>query len=560
MVKSEIHFEIKLQRSFPKLSTFVVLLFTEESWVKVPQDQCKQLNKGKDESKAFALTKSLELKQNGFLNIQLYGQGTNGLSGRFSQRLLGATSLQIKDLQPTAKTTTVECQLTRSDYFQASKRDAPATCSIRCPKIKLQPLKTQMKNYVAEKHEGKIRYKPATAFISNVYMPYYFDESLQSRLPGDFFMQFPLFAQPVRHVVWLAHFRKVVHRLFPKIKITSKSTLENVLKEIPQATHGITTTHLLADVIADAVTCYPYRPDIDESFDDVFFNTGGDCEDFAKGILRTWAELKRTAKASHRLPFFASILALMDQYDAWAALGSVLKRSYSTSDRSANAGETGHMFVLLIPKSHAGLYLGGGERVDKSSLQTVIVEGTAKCSYLAGTVARMNDPIMRARTKFTAPGAYEMQPLVSHSDAITAFYHQVAFLFTGDRVIFDKYGTGAFLAVNIQEGVYGVKIKDFLAFTRGIRMLPGRSHTKEWLRYMKRVYLPMQERYVGGIQRLTLNVCANAKRSTHLEAGDFTKVYFVDARDYDAKVKIVAEQANVKMVVREDHCCYCLYF
>lgn len=555
MPKFKLYFEITLHHRLPDISKFTLLLFTEKSWVNVPASSLAEESTDRVNF-SLRLSQTLELANSGFLNIQLYGVGHNGLGHRRSQRLIGAASLQVSEIN-TSSTVPMTCQLTRSDYFQTSKHDSPATCSISSPQVKLAPFSQRLASYVAKKHEGKNGRTPSSLFVSNLYMPYYFDESLQSRLPGDFFMQFPQFKEPVGKNVWTAHIAKVVRRLFPDVKVDTKTSLEDIVNSLPESEVKLQPIHLLADVLTEVVTCYAYRPDLDESFDDVFFNLGGDCEDFAKGILKAWSELQRTAKANQNFNLFKSIYTLQEKYSAWAALGSVMKRSYSSSDSSSNK-EAGHMFVVLLPKEMVAGYLNRSAQIStEMDCEGVICEGTAKVSYLAGAVTSMTEGTRTNPFSFNCANAYEMQPIKANSPTMRAFYHKVVFLFTGDRSMFNKYGNGAFLAATTRNNKFGVSVCDMLNGTNEICLLAGRSHSRELLTYFRRVYLPMQSRYMSGMTKLPLLLpLPSKKQGCHVS----TKIYFVDTEDFTKNVRRDAEKAKVKCIVREDLHTYRLEF
>ena len=545
-------------------NNYLLLLFTKNSWTTFPV----LLERGKTSK----LSKVFDLQSDDFVVIQLYVKERTGLGKRHSQRMVGATSLSIvasKNSKP------FTCPLARTDYFRSSQ-EATANCWISAPTLRFTEFKNKYKNYHAKKHIGTVRYKPASKFIANVYMPYYFDESLQSRIPGPLFMQFPLFREVTPIYDWIKQIRKVVSRFGKEPRVTLKTTIEEILAEFdcakpnlerslrPSLRRSLQPIHLLADVLNDVVTAYPYRGDRSESFDDVFFNRGGDCEDFAKGILRVWAEMKRTAEQNLNTNLFRSIHAIMVQYTPFAALGSVLKRSFSAQDHQmTKSGEAGHMFVVLLPNDQMRSYMGtGGPRTGK--LPLVICEGTARVSYLASSVM----PEVSAGPNFDVEVAYPLQPMSPDSFRLTQFYHRIVFMVSGERDVFKKHGTSSFLMVNESRNEYGVKIDDL---NRGegegqladIKMLPERPYCSKMLRYVEQVYLPMQAHYMRGIPRLPLDIgIHNVLHEDMIGLGKWQpqRLFFIDKSDWNSPVLLKAMKQGVKRVVKECPGTICLQF
>lgn len=411
----------------------------------------------------------LRLTPGGHIVVQLFDKQYAGLNGRHSQYLVGSATMT---LEPTHENLGKQhFPLKLKNYFQMGVGKSTAQCSISIVtgKLCLASFKDRLGHYTAPGHSLQAGYLAASPFIHRVSMPYYFDETTQSRIPGAAFFQFPPFARASTEQEWVHQFRKVLLRFRNPGKISNRTVAEVALEFTPGT--GLPAIYLIADAVTDVVTAYPYRPDKQESFDDVFFNRGGDCEDFAKGILRTWASLERTCKsASSR--FMKSVAVLIGKYQAWAILGSVRKRSFSNTDSSV--GEAAHMYSMLLPR--------GVFRTNDSHLPRVILEGTAKVSYLAEARGVPS-------CKPTAP-FYHLQPMSRVSEELARFYYRVARAYLP--------GQTEFLVVNEIQRKYGVDIRDILATGSSrpkISFLPSRKYPNEVANFIKTTYMHLQREF-----------------------------------------------------------------
>ena len=494
--------------------------------------------------------------------------------------LFGASSLAL--LPHSGKTVPVTFPLTLTDYFQSNAR-TNATCSISLPNLpqyKVVPSSIRIVGYSTKKHSLTMRYRPSDAFITNLYMPYYFDENTQSLLPGASYFLFPPFAQHTTESEWLGHFRKLISRFdcsFGLIKGFSNHTIDEVAKAF-----SVAPVHVLADALTEVVTCYPYRADKKESFDDVFFNHGGDCEDFTKGILRAWNELERTMSIGASSTFFASLKPLMQTYRPWAVLGAVKKRSFSSSDKvmGDKRNEAGHMFAMLIPRTLEAVYLSTKDVNDLvqeasgSEGGSVILEGTARVSYLAGAlgVGYNNTKTKRTGAPLRYKTAYELQPMRTDVDSLSNFYIRIAYVFTADSKLYRQYGTHGFLVVNETSQRYGVESKYILHHSDErigptIRFIADWAYSNRMRSYLETTYKQVQARYQSGIPKLPLhgwiNKVLHGRRSNGPRLGVSDTVYFVDTESVRGKEVEFIRQVKAlgaRMIVKEDTETYRLEF
>lgn len=453
VVEQKVTFEIVP----PKPGNYCLLVFTQLS--KFTVNITKHVT---------TVSRLLKIVQGGYITVQLFEKLATGLQGRHSQYLIGATTLSVEAAhghlreQPFA--------LSLHSYYQAEAQQVAARCSLLTARFRIVPFKERLKDYRNHGHPSQRKYTPASKFIRNVSMPYYFDESTQSLLPGGVFFRSPPFAVASTEQEWISHFRKLLVR-FRKTGNISSKTIEEVVGDLLPA------IYLIADAITEVVTCYPYRPDRGESFDDVFFNRGGDCEDFAKGMLRAWAALQRTCVHA-TTPFMCSVGKVIGDYQAWAVLGSVKKRSFSTSD--GVTGVAAHMYAMLLPR---GLFVEVGKR---SNLARVVLEGTARVSYLAGAVG-----LAQCQPR---PPCYRLQPMSTDATELGRFYFRASFVFTSEQ----QHRNPEFLVVNESQGEYGVSVSDILSTgppSFNIRFLPGPRFEPKVEKYIGSTYLQVQGQF-----------------------------------------------------------------
>ena len=539
-----------------KRCTYVLLLFTNKSWVLV--DPLSFSTAG-----VATVSKLVNLTSGSgqYFNVQLYKKSNDGLGGRHSQMLVGASSLKVVHVQTGGKRNKFSqptCfPLTLTDYFQR-KREHNATCSISLalPNLKIVRSTIGLMGYSTKKHELTRRYRPSDAFLANLYMPYYFDENVQSLLPGSSFFFFPSFREASAENEWLEHFKKLIQRFDMQY---ARASIKNRSIEEVSAAFGVEPVYLLADALTETVTCYPYRPDKKESFDDVFFNHSGDCEDFAKGILRAWYELERTGKHA-RSKFLKSVVSLMQRYRPWAVLGAVKKRSFSTSDSVTTPREAGHMFAMLLPISHDAVCFSAnvGSSFD-SNLSGVILEGTARVSYLAGACFQHQVQVPHKPPYKTA---YQLQPMTTDVTRLSSFYFQIVYLFTADPDLVKKYGARGFLVVNDRTHHYGVETKDVIQGSPCVRFVPDRSYEPKVKRYLESTYIQVQAQYQMGIPKLPLHTSVNKTlyggRSTEGCLHGNESVYFVDVQSVKSEQELVrtTKMHGAKLVVQEDMVTY----
>ena len=516
MPKQKVTLEIKLNPNEIKpsrLAAYGLLLFTNRSWVVVDGPVFT--------STLAKVSTVVDLENDGYLMVQLYESSHNGLHHRRSQMLVGAASLSVHVVkQPTAP---ISFPLTLTNYYFQADDTEPgavrATCSLGLPGHRFLPFEQRFTGFVAKRHKAicGTNYAPCNAFVINLWMPYYFDENVQSMLPGASFFLFPAFQQATTETQWLNHFRKILLRFCPTLTNLKHFTVEAVANWFAfAAKSSILPVHVLADALTDVVTRYAYRPDKQESFDDVFFNKGGDCEDFAKGILRTWYELERTANVA-KSKFMRSVRTLMLQYQPWAVLGAVKKRSFNIREldngSTTSDGEAGHMFVMLLPTRttsrflrQSGFHSSETETVTRQ-YPAVILEGTARVSYLASAAgAAAERPGLTPRPLPSLQGAFEVQPFPTEAHVLCRFYFRLVYMFTADRKLYKEYGNQSFLMVNVEKGEYGVAAIDVLVprNDNAIQMVPDRPYGTKVKNYLDTTYIQVQQQYGKGISRLPL--------------------------------------------------------
>ena len=401
-----------------------------------------------------------------------------------------------------------------------------------------------MHTYNVQRPESIMKkYRPISAFVKTLYMPYYFDVNTQSRLPGSSYFLFPPFEQRTSENEWILHFQKLLLRF----EVEGLSELhEHTIDEVAHSIgNGVRPLHILADALTDTVTCYAYRPDSLESFDDVFFNQSGDCEDFAKGILRAWYELERSLVDSSSV-FLNSVKEIIKRYQAWAVLSSVLKRSFNENDTVRN--ESGHMFVILLPRVLSSLYSGGRSReASISTDEPILLEGTAKVSYLEYLLHER----LTSVTKSIPKGVYLLQAIDTNVDVLARFYHDVSYVFSSDRALFNKYRNTSFLVVNCAKASYGVPVRDLLLRNKDIRFVPGPPYETGLRSYIENTYLPAQQHFMAGIPKLPiLPPCKDQFYLLPNRRKKARKIFFLDV-DKSSSLARFKRSHNV-IIIRED--------
>lgn len=493
--------DVKLNRGEHKntFTGFQLLAFSSKSRVTVDTDLSEPVKV------------NLGLHHGDFLNVQLYSKSNGGLCGRSCQRIL-ATAALVVDAAELDSSSRYDMALT--EYFNES-----------CQKVAVLRLSgigtTRLMR--EERFVGYTDLTPGTRFVSKflsrVRMPYYFDENTQSRLPGGTFFLFPRFERTTPENEWIAQFRKILQRCSKKLNIRSLS-IENVLEKVSIKVHPV---YFIADVITDVVTRYPYRTDCKESFDDVFFNASGDCEDFAKGMLRALRELRHTCEHAKSI-FMASVGNLLVQYHSFAALGSVLKPSYGGSC----PGKAAHMFGLLIPSTQVHQYLGDLGTGVLTTLPTVILEGTARVSYLFGEYIGNCE-----RQKATMKHSYPLLPIGMEPTSLTNFYFEVSYMFCPEWELFKRFHNPTFSMVSA--GIQGVRVENLLNHVHeSVRMKALKPYDTALKHFVLRNYMRAQRAYNMSIPKLPLvypleTIVYFKQSSTETNK---IKIVFIDMKDW----------------------------
>jgi hypothetical protein len=259
------------------------------------------------------------------------------------------------------------------------------------------------------------KFKACNEFVEKVKMPYYYHEFTQSLLPGSVFFAIPQEAR-VSEKIWISQFSKILDRASIRLP-----NIQN--KSIEQIPSDFSPLHWIADAITDVVNRYPYICDIQESFDDIFLCQSGDCEDYAKGMMRVFLELKNSAQKANSV-FLKSVYKTIKDYEPYAVLGSVLSQSYEKHIHSKNLKNQAHMFCILMnnTKTHA-----------------ITLEGTAALSYTI-----RETPPLKLPAQF-----YQIYKFTDHD-----FYQRIVFLY-------DKFGN-SFLITDQKLQIYGVKYSEFM--------------------------------------------------------------------------------------------------
>lgn len=337
----------------------------------------------------------------------------------------------------------------RTNYFDTQKVSKVGFIRITGSELyfsgKFRPAAFDRKSLFQE----KITYKPLTKFIASVKMPYYFHEPLSTLLPGSSFFIIADFESSVSEKIWLSQFNKIFAR--QDLKFLAERPIEESVYVQRNA------IYFIADTIADVVYKYPYISDIEESFDDIFFNHGGDCEDYAKGVLMVFKDLKKVCDQTSNL-FLKSVGVILKPYTAFAVLGTVRTQSYENhlSAFSNSFTEQAHMYAMLI-----------------SEERCVTIECTAALAY---TIASSEQIFQKFRLPLKY---YKLYKFEDHR----GFYQKIVYLYNPDAYLKNK--TTAFLVVDPRRKTFGVDYQMFVDNWRQFKLLPDNAYRPEVQKFIE---------------------------------------------------------------------------
>jgi hypothetical protein len=345
-------------------------------------------------------------------------------------------------------------------------------------------------------------YKPSCQFVQKVKMPYYYFEFTKTLLPGSVFFAIKNFEESVSEDIWISQFVKMFDRASLKVSDIRNTPIESI--------QSINPFFAIADAICDVVTRYPYICDPEESFDDIFFVGSGDCEDYAKGLMQTFEELKISATKSTSI-FMKSIYNLVKNYEAFAALSSVMAESYEKHLFSRSKSLQAHMFVILMNADNA-----------------IVLEGTAMLSYLVNNTA----------SEIAVPSKF----VKIHSFDYRGFYQKIVYLF-------DK-NANSYLVVDPVTKEYGVEFSQFMKNKKKFQMLkktfePG-SELKD---FIQNTYFNIKTTRRLPLEYNYLKVVYGTEEESFtemliIEKKDMTKTKFNQIYNASRVVCIVEENKN----------------